>query len=189
MSKAKRDGLSSALRKFSTVALVATLTVGFSAGSTSAFAESKPTKNPYGAAPAIDPAAANDPILVMQNGAKSVKYSYNSLLKMKLYTISIFEPFVKQRQKFTCVSVQQLFDAVGIKAPQKVSTIALNDYIYKNVAGGFTASDGCLAVKRNGLPIPYDQGGPIRLIYPDKSAWATVLNAWNWSLSTIKSIS
>ena len=163
--------------------------IGLMPMTSASHADTKATKNPYGAAPAIDPAAPNDPILVMQNGAKSVKFSYNSLLKLKLYSISIFEPFVKQRQSFTCVSVKQLFDSVGIKSTQKVSTIALNDYVYNNLASGFTASDGCLAVKRNGLAIPYDQGGPVRLIYPDKSPWVKVLNAWNWSLSSIKAIS
>ena len=162
--------------------------IGLMPMTSASHADTKATKNPYGAAPAIDPAAPSDPILVMQNGAKSVKFSYNSLLKLKVYPISIFEPFVKKRQNFTCVSVKQLFDSVGIKGSQKISTIALNDYVYNNIASGFTSSNGCLAIKRNGLPIPYDQGGPIRLIYPDKSAWSTVLNAWNWSLSAMKNL-
>ena len=182
----KRDGLSTFPRQLSALAMVIALSGGIAV--TGSIAHADTTKNPYGAAPAIDPAAPNETILTMQNGKKQVKYSYNSLLKMKLYTISIFEPFVKKRQSFTCVSVQKLFDAAGIKSSQKVSTIALNDYVYNNIAGGFTASSGCLAVMRNGLPIPYDQGGPIRLIYPDKTAWATVLNAWNWSLSAIKTL-
>jgi hypothetical protein len=33
--------------------------------------------------------------------------------------------------------------------------------------------------------IPYDQGGPIRIIFGSKSTWAKYLDAWNWSLSSI----
>jgi len=182
----KSDGLSKVARRFSALTVAVALAGGLALPGSAAHADS--TKNPYGAAPAIDPAEPNDPILTMQNGKKQVKFSFNSLLKMKVYTISIFEPFVKKRQSFSCVSVQQLFDSVGIKSTQKISTIALNDYVYNNVAGGFTASSGCLAIKRNGSPIPYDQGGPIRLIYPDKTSWVKVLDAWNWSLSIIKTL-
>ena len=182
----RSNGLSSSIHRVTTLALIVTLAAGIGVIGGTAHADTG--KNPYGAAPAIDPAAPNDPILVMQNGKRVAKFSYNSLLKLKVYPISIFEPFVKKRQNFTCVSVKQLFDSVGIKGSQKISTIALNDYVYNNIASGFTSSNGCLAIKRNGLPIPYDQGGPIRLIYPDKSAWSTVLNAWNWSLSAMKNL-
>ena len=33
--------------------------------------------------------------------------------------------------------------------------------------------------------IPYDQGGPIRIIYPDSSRWSKFLDPWNWSLTRI----
>lgn len=145
--------------------------------------------NPYGAAPSIDPAGPNDPLLTMKNGTKVAKFTFSQLKGLKIQSVSIYEPFIKQRQSFTCVPLSTLFAKVGIKGNQKVSTLALNDYMYNNTASGFTSSQGCLAITRNGSAIPYDQGGPIRLIYPDKSKWAKVLNAWNWSLASITAIS
>jgi DMSO/TMAO reductase YedYZ molybdopterin-dependent catalytic subunit len=46
-------------------------------------------------------------------------------------------------------------------------------------------ANGYVAIKRNGVDIPYDQGGPIRLVFADNSVWAKNLDAWNWSLSSI----
>ena len=42
-----------------------------------------------------------------------------------------------------------------------------------------------VATKRDDAPIPYNQGGPIRLVYPDGSKLSSVLDAWNWSLVSI----
>ena len=49
----------------------------------------------------------------------------------------------------------------------------------------FTDSQGHLAIVRFGAPIPHDQDGPIRIIYPDRSVSGENINAWNWSLSAI----
>ena len=53
-------------------------------------------------------------------------------------------------------------------------------------AGAFTDSAGMLAIAQSGGPVPYDQGGPIRIVFPDGTALSSVLDAWNWSLSGIK---
>jgi hypothetical protein len=41
-------------------------------------------------------------------------------------------------------------------------------------------------VSRDGQPIAMDEGGPIRLVFGPKSKYFTYLDAWNWSLRTIK---
>lgn len=46
-------------------------------------------------------------------------------------------------------------------------------------------NSGYLAIARGGKDIPYDQGGPIRIVFPDKSKWAKNLDAWNWSIRKI----
>ena len=153
------------------------------------FATNSPTvaptmSNPYGAG-AVDPASPNDPILTIKNGTKTLKFTMRNLLAMHPTEISIFEPFVKKRQKFTVISLSKLFDKLAIRATSTVVTKALNNYIYKNKASLFIEANGYLAIKRNGKDIPYDQGGPIRLIYPDTSSWSKSLDPWNWSLSSI----
>ena len=50
---------------------------------------------------------------------------------------------------------------------------------------GLHSYEALIAIKRDGKEIPYDQGGPIRIIFGSKSTWAKYLDAWNWSLTSI----
>lgn len=144
------------------------------------------TKNPYGASQKIDPPGPNDVLLTVSNHSKVVKLSMKALRKLGTTQISIYEPFVKVRQTFTVVSLAKIFKLVNIPDSATVITDALNDYIYTDSAKNFTFSNGQLAIARFGSPIPYDQGGPIRIIFPDKTRLASNLNAWNWSINVIK---
>jgi hypothetical protein len=83
------------------------------------------------------------------------------------------------------IILQTLFTFVGISGKDKVITTALNDYIFQNTAANFIAADAYLAIRRNGAEIGYDQGGPIRIVFPDDSKWAKNLDAWNWSIESI----
>lgn len=141
-------------------------------------------KNPYGTS-TVDPAGPNEIIFTVSKGSKKVDFTETRLLKMKSTVISIYEPFIKKRQTFTVVPMKNFFVLVGITGNDKVITTALNDYIYTNTASKFIAANAYIAIKRDGQPIPYDQGGPIRLVFSDKSKWAKQLDAWNWSLSSI----
>lgn len=141
-------------------------------------------KNPYGTA-TIDPAGPNEIILTITNGSHKVDFAYARLQKVRHTTITIYEPFLKVRQEFTVVSLKTLFNMASIKGGQKVITRALNDYTFTAKASEFLSSQGYLAIERNGAPIAYDQGGPIRIIFPDGSKWAKNLDAWNWSINSI----
>lgn len=147
-------------------------------------AESASRENPYGTA-TIDPAAPNEVILTLAKGRNRAEFAYPRLLKMKQTTISIYEPFLKKRQRFTVIPLKSLFNFVGISGKDKVVTKALNDYVFKSTASQLISARGYLAIKRDGLPISYDQGGPIRIIFPDDSKWSKNLEAWNWSLISI----
>lgn len=153
-------------------------------GSMALAASPSPTSNPYGGI-AVDPPGPNEIVLVVSKGKLIKRLSMNNLLKLNPKVISIYEPFVKVRQKFTVIKLSTLFALVGIRANDKVSTIALNDYVYENLAKNFNAADGYLAIKRDSKLIPYDQGGPIRIVYPTNSRWAKFLDPWNWSLTQI----
>lgn len=140
--------------------------------------------NPYGAG-TVDPAGPNESILVITTPAKTQKFTLKELLSLKPIKISIFEPFVKKRQQFTVISFAAIFKKMGIKPSDKVVTRALNNYEYANTASEFTSATGYLAIKRNGADIPYDEGGPLRLVFPDSSRWSKSLDPWNWSLASI----
>ena len=143
------------------------------------------TKNPYGASVPVDPPGPNDVVLTVTNRNKVVKFTLTTLKKLGSTQVSIYEPFVKVRQTFTVIALAKIFKSANIPPTANLSTDALNDYIYTNTAKNFTDSQGQLAIARFGEPIPYDQGGPIRIIFPDKTILGKNLNAWNWSLNLI----
>lgn len=142
------------------------------------------TKNPYGTS-TVDPAGPNEVIFTIAKGSKKVEYTSAKLAQVKSSVISIYEPFLKKRQSFTVIPMKTFFSLVGISGNDKVFTKALNDYVYSNTASKFNAANAYIAIKRNGADIPYDQGGPIRIVFSDKSVWAKNLDAWNWSLASI----
>ena len=51
--------------------------------------------------------------------------------------------------------------------------------------GPMVDSLALIATQRDGAPIPYDQGGPVRIVFPDGTPLSSNLDAWNWSLATI----
>lgn len=142
------------------------------------------TTNPYGTS-AVDPAAPNEVIFTVSKGKKKVQFTSSKLFKIKSSTINIYEPFLKKRQTFTVIPIKTYFAMVGISGKDTVATRALNDYVYSNTAEKFLSANAFIAIKRDGKDISYDQGGPIRLVFEDKSIWAKNLDAWNWSLSSI----
>jgi len=154
------------------------------APSTSASASPSET-NPYGAA-VVDPLGPDEPVITLSGGtAGTVGLTLAELEALGTETVTIYEPFVKKQQTFTGVPLSAVLDRDGIASTQTIDTIALNDYEYSSLASALEDSDAILATQRDGEPIPYDQGGPVRLIYPDGSELAGVLDAWNWSLAEI----
>ena len=147
-------------------------------------APSASSSNPYGAGP-VAPAGPNDPILTIVNRKKKFDFTLKKLMALHPVKITIYEPFVKKTQTFTAIPLQIPFKLSGIQPRNTVVTKALNDYVYSNKASKFISAKAYVAVKRSGLDIPYDQGGPIRLIYPNNSVWAVFLDPWNWCLRSI----
>ena len=160
------------------------LTMGLVLTLPASLSQAAESTNPYGST-TIDPAAPNEVIFTVSKGKRKSTFTYNQLIKLKSQTISIYEPFLKKRQTFTVIPIQQFFSLAGISGSDKVETRALNDYAYINTASKFIKAGALVAIKRGGKEIPYDQGGPIRLIYSDKSSWSKELDAWNWSLDSI----
>jgi len=175
------------MRKFSSSTFTLVLTITLALLLTlipHEIATAKEGKNPYGTG-TIDPAAPNEVILTITKGSRKVEFAYPRLQKLKLSTITIYEPFLKKRQSFSVVPLKTLFVFAGISGKDHVKTTALNDYTFAETAENFISAGAYLAIKVNGQPIGYDQGGPIRLIFSDKSKWSKNLDAWNWSLASI----
>jgi len=177
-------------KRFKLLALTLSLLLGSSmalaaCGSSGDTAETSSTTNPYGAN-TIDPAPDGTPILTVTNGSVSTDYTLKELQEFSTKDISIFEPFVQEQQEFTVIPLSEIFSQNKVGESAEVGTVALNYYVYSNTAKNFTTHAGYVAIARQGKDIPYDQGGPIRIIFPDDSEWATNLEAWNWSIRNIK---
>ena len=154
---------------------------------TAAAASPSPTSsNPYGTT-TVDPPGPNDPVLTVTGGSHgSTAFTLAQLEELGTTTITIDEPFVKQRLAFTGVPMSAVLDKAGIAGSARITTKALNDYEYADVASAFTGSNALIATRRGDGPVPFDAGGPIRIVFPDGSPLSTKLDAWNWSLSSIR---
>jgi hypothetical protein len=147
--------------------------------------ESPTTSNPYGAG-VVDPPGPTDTVLTVTGPTGEKTFTMEQLAALGTKDVTINEPFVKRTIAFTGVPMESIFATVGIKGDVKVSTKALNDYEYnKTSAAEFVGSDGLIAIAQAGAPVDIDQGGPIRIIFPNGTPLAEQLAAWNWSLETM----
>jgi hypothetical protein len=144
------------------------------------------SSNPYGVL-TVDPPGPTEAILTITGGtAGPVALTLAQLEALGLETVTIDEPFVKQKLTFRGVSMEKVLAKAGIPAGANITTKALNDYEYANLASAFTGSHAFIATRRGDEPVPFDAGGPIRIIFPDGSALASTLDAWNWSIASIR---
>jgi hypothetical protein len=143
--------------------------------------------NPYGDAPKVDPPGPTDAVLTLSGGTHgSVSYTMKQLEALGEDTLTIDEPFAKEKETFSVVPLSTLLSKAGIASAACINTIALNDYRYRNQAAEFLGSQAAIATRLGGQPIAFDRGGPIRIVFPDSTAMASNLDAWNWSLSRIE---
>ena len=166
-----------------TTAAVPSASISASASGTGS--PSPSSSNPYGVL-TVDPPGPNEAVLTITGGtAGPVALTLTQLEALGTETVTIDEPFVKQRLTFSGVSMEKVLAKAGIPAGANITSKALNDYEYANVASAFTGSHAIIATKRGDEPVPFDAGGPIRIIFPDGSALASTLDAWNWSIASI----
>jgi len=138
----------------------------------------------YGGFP-IDPPADDEVVLTLE-GARLVDLTLGELLALAVREVTFLEPFVGVEQTFGVVPLADLLARAGIGPEDLVDTIALNDYRFSDVAGALTDADALVAVTRDGQAIPMNAGGPIRLVFDTGSEYHVFLDAWNWSLRTIR---
>jgi hypothetical protein len=143
------------------------------------------TKNPYGADIEVDPPAPGESVLTVTGPDGEKTYSLEQLGALGPQTVTINEPFVNKKQTFTAIPLEALLVPSGLTGSQMIDTTAINEYEYSNTAQSFIDGGALLAYELNGKPIPYDQGGPVRIIFKDEAPGASNLDAWNWSLASI----
>lgn len=167
------------------VVLLAFAAAGCAAASVAPGPEPVPIdQDVYGGFP-IDPPGPDEVVLTLE-GAVRVELTMAELVDLAVLEVTIDEPFVQRRETFRVIPLAYLLDLVNISDEQIVETIALNDYRFSDGARALREADALIAVARDGGPIPMDAGGPIRLVFAEDSSYARVLDAWNWSLRTIR---
>ncbi len=143
-----------------------------------------PTANPYGVG-TIDPPAAAEPVLTVKGGSTPLFLTLDKLNALGSRTLTLDEPFVKRRETYSGVPLAAVLGKAGIPDSATIDTVGLDDYHYISTAKPMIESQALIATDRNGAPIPYDQGGPIRIVFPDGTPLSSMLDAWNWSLVSI----
>jgi len=138
----------------------------------------------YGGFP-VDPPAADEVVLTLV-GTQTVELTMGELEALAAREVTFVEPFVKIEQTFGVVPLADLFELAGIVPRDTVDTIALNDYRYNDSVRALLDAGALLAVSRDGGPIPMNAGGPIRLVFDADSDYHDFLDAWNWSLRSIR---
>jgi hypothetical protein len=111
--------------------------------------------------------AVNEPVLTVEGGKTPLSLTTDQLNALGDTTVTRDEPFVKKRQTFSGVPLATVMAKAGIPKTATVETVALNDYHYSGPVGPMEDSLALIATKRDGAPIPYDQGGPIRIVFLD----------------------
>ena len=147
-------------------------------------AQAPPTVNPYGIA-TIDPPAGTEPVLTVKGGSSPLSLTLETLNALGDTTITVDEPFNKRRETYSGVPLEAVLGKAGIPATATIDTVGLDNYHYVSTAKPMIESQALIATDRDGDPIPYDQGGPIRIVFPDGTPLSSVLDAWNWSLVSI----
>jgi hypothetical protein len=138
----------------------------------------------YGGFP-VDPPAPDEVVLTLE-GTRTIELTMAELDGLAERQVTFVEPFVKVEQTFRAVPLADLLTLAGIGPEDTVDTIALNDYRYRDTVGALVAADALLAVARDGAIIPMNAGGPIRLVFDVDSEYHAFLDAWNWSLRSIR---
>lgn len=142
------------------------------------------TENPYGVL-TIDPPGADEAILTVDGKGADGSFTTAEFKALGATELTIAEPFIKQTQVFVGVPLQVLVDQLGLARESDLLTVALNDYRWTGNVGELLDSDALIAYQVDGRDIGYDEGGPLRLVFPDGSSLSTNLDAWNWSLSQL----
>jgi hypothetical protein len=133
----------------------------------------------------VDPPAPNEPVLTVVGGTTPLSLTLDQLDALGNATISIDEPFINMRQNYSGVPLATVLDKAGIPDSATIDTDAIDHYHYVSAVKPMVDSQALIATRRDGAPIPYDQGGPIRIVFPDGTPLSSVLDAWNWSLTSI----
>lgn len=176
----------------------ALLLAGCSDGGSGAVAPSAPTvpsaalatasdaANPYGEAPSLDASDQSASALtVVPADAAPRELQVADLVALGSRELTVNEPFVKRQQTFTGTPLADVLTATGIPPQATLDTVGADDYVFSAPVAQFVESGALLAYEVDGAPISPEDGGPIRLVYPDGTVMSGNPDAWTWRLVSL----
>ena len=117
-----------------------------------------------------------------------VDWDLDTLAMLEQQQLTIVEPFIEEEQTFTGPLWADVLRASGIDldAGHTIELMALDDYVAEIPTDPATLDRAVLAHLVDGDPIPIEEGGPIRLVYPPDNPAAENANNWIWSIRTAR---
>lgn len=132
------------------------------------------------------PAPADEVVLSLSVDTEVVDWDLATLGLLDQQELTILEPFVERTITFrgpVWVDVLRASGAdVGPDGHELAVLTALDDYVTELPVAASALGETMLATSADDAPIGIDEGGPIRLVFPDDSPLAENANHWIWSL-------
>jgi hypothetical protein len=150
-----------------------------------------PTEITAGVAPL--PAPVGDVVLTIRgdvtqpNDVDSVRTDLAGLEGLGVVSATVHEPFLGEDVDVAGVPVATLLAAAGVAPDAPTTWTALDDYQVRFVAGDLAAEGALLATRVDGRAIAIEDGGPIRILFPDDDGpIGRDSNQWIWSIAHIE---
>lgn len=177
------------------VALAAVSVLGACGGSTSAAPAHEVAAARLTPADLATGPAASDTVLTLRGGTRTnattdgageLRLTMADLDKMRTVEAEVYEPFLKRRVTFRGVAFEDLLALAGVPAgATTLGTVALNEYAVDIPASVARTPGMILATSMDGVAIPVDDAGPIRIVFTDGHPDAKNDSYWNWSLASV----
>lgn len=130
-----------------------------------------------------------DDVVLTVKGDTTVDFLLRDLDNFEPVETTVIEPFVLREITFKGIYLEDVLSAAGVPPNALIDTVALNEYRYSDEVSALINARAILAYLADGEPIPFDEGGPLRIVFHEDSFYFSELSAWNWSLRTIEVLS
>ena len=136
----------------------------------------------------LQPSSDNRPVLTIDVGSKSVKFTLSDIEKLPMYQTTLKTQW-GMSGTFQGVLMSDLMEKYNLKSARRIVFAALDNYVAGLTIGELNGSPSFLATRFNGQAIPLDNKGPLILLWPAKEE--AVLqgkassSSWVWSIFKI----
>ncbi len=132
------------------------------------------------------PEPAGEVILSIETAGVVSEWDRQSLSELDQVERTQLEPFIQEVRTFRGPLLTHVLAASGVDvsagSEAQIELIALDDFRATLPADASSLEGVMLATLDGGAIIPLEEGGPIRVIFPEENEVGENLNNWIWSL-------